>query len=154
MAQNSSGVSLRCTNAKQMLAVVKTTKWSAWGIKLTLRHRCAFFQFFGIQKRIFSTTLAVPFGPKHISHSTRTTAQGKEEERGEGIGCHMMFQNTFCPHVIGRNLAGKNYCHLIGCEINHINCRGLVTSAWFRVFPQFFPNLDIITRFVTDLKWF
>ena len=77
--------------------------------KLTVRHHCAFSQVFEHQTRIFSTTLAMFLDLKTISHTARTHARtSNERDVGKGRQGHMMLQNSFCKHVIGKKFAGKS----------------------------------------------
>ena len=64
--------------------------------KLTGRHHCAFSQVFVHQKRIFSTTLALPLAPKTISLTTRTHARtSNERDVGRRRRGHMTLEDNF-----------------------------------------------------------
>lgn len=107
--------------------------------KLTGRHHCAFSQVFVHQRRIFSTTLALPLAPKTISLTTRTHARtSNERDVGRRRRGHMTLEdNFFFRHVIGKVFAGKSLLSFDWLRNLIKEAQNPVTSAWFK---RFSPN--------------
>jgi len=78
----------------------------------------------------------------------------KKEKKEKGLRVTWRSKTRFDRTWLVKTWREKFTVIWLVAKSTHINCSGLVTSAWLRAFPQFFPNLDILTRFVTDLQTF